>query len=240
MATSGTYTFNDTVLSIISGALRKVGRLGDHETLSSSDSRYTKAKAALDPLIKSYHALGMPLWAITQQEIAFTNLTTAAGYSITSPSPIRILQGYRRDNTTSDTQDSPMELYTLDRWLEIPNKEETGTPLAFNFQPLGSAATQLGVIRVWPLPDSTWQTNGSILIRSQRPFQDAGASTDNLDFPTAWNRCLIYSLAYDIAPEYGLDISQRNALKSDRNDLLALALSGDTEEGSLFIRPRKR
>lgn len=244
MATSGTYTFNDTVLSIVSGALRKINRLGDFETLGTSDPRYLAGKAALDPIIKSYHALGMPVWAIQDYEVPMSSITTSAGVTIglsatvNTVAPLKIYQFIRRD--TSSDIDVPMELYTYDYFMSLANKEITGAPVGAFYQPRGPANTTYGVLKVWPLPDTYWTTNGKVVIRYQRPFQDAGASTDNLDFPVEWNRCMIYTLAYDLAPEYGLDINQRVGLKKDRDELLNMALGFGTEEGSLFLQPQKR
>lgn len=241
MASSGTYTFNDTILSIISGALRKVNRLGDFETLGTSDPRYLAGKAALDPIIKSYHALGMPVWAIQDTSIPMNLFTSSAGITVGAggtfdsiPAPLKIIQAIRRD--TSSNIDVPMELYTYDYYQSLSNKTVTGAPVGFFYQPKGS----LGTLKLWLLPDTYWQDNGAVVVRYQRPFQDAGASSDNLDFPVEWNRCMIYTLAYDLAPEYGLDVQQRVGLKKDRDDLLAMALGFGTEEGSLFLQPQKR
>jgi len=47
MATSGTYADQANNLAVISAALRKINRLGDFETLGTSDPRYLAALAAL-------------------------------------------------------------------------------------------------------------------------------------------------------------------------------------------------
>jgi hypothetical protein len=162
-------------------------------------------------------------------------ITVGAGGTFDSiPAPLKIIQAIRRD--TSSNIDVPMELYTYDYYQSLSNKTVTGAPVGFFYQPKGS----LGTLKLWLLPDTYWQDNGAVVVRYQRPFQDAGASSDNLDFPVEWNRCMIYTLAYDLAPEYGLDVQQRVGLKKDRDDLLAMALGFGTEEGSLYLQPQRR
>jgi hypothetical protein len=192
--------------------------------------------------------MGMPLWAIDEVAIPFSNFTTIAGVTIglsgqtiTQVAPLKIIQALRRDNLADI--DVPMEPYTNDYYNSLSNKESTGAPIGYTYYPKGPASSTnaaVGQLKVWTLPDSYWTTNGSIYIRYQRPFQDAGSSTQELDFPQEWQRAVIYTLAYDLAPEYGVDATQRGMLKADKNDLVDSALGFGTEEGSLNIQPRFR
>ena len=248
MATSGTYTDIPNNLATIGAALRKINRLGDFETLADTDKRYLSGLAALKLICKEFATMGMPLWAIDEVAIAFSNFTTSAGITIgltgatvTQVPPLKIMQALRRDTTTDI--DVPMQVYTQDYYNALSNKEITGAPVGFTYYPLGPAEgsnAALGQLKLWPLPDTYWTTNGSIYIRYQRPFQDVGTSTQQLDFPQEWNRAIVYALAYDLAPEYGLDMTQRQMLKSDRDYLLERALGFGTETGDFNIQPRKR
>ncbi|HET8685771.1 MAG TPA: hypothetical protein VFM18_03795, partial [Methanosarcina sp.] len=119
MATTGTYTDIANVTTVIQAALRKINRLGDFETLGTSDPRYLSALAALKLICKEFATMGMPLWAIDEVAIAFSNITTTTGVTIglsgatvTQVAPLKILQGLRRD--TSSNIDVPMEVYTYD------------------------------------------------------------------------------------------------------------------------------
>ena len=245
MATSGTYTDNPNNLAVISAALRKINRLGDFETLADTDKRYLAGAAALKLICKEFATMGMPLWAINEVAIPFSNFTTIAGITIglsgatiTQVAPLKIIQALRRDTTTNI--DVPMQIYTQDYFNSLSNKVITGAPVGFTYYPTGPANTTKGTLKVWPLPDTYWTTNGSIYIRYQRPFQDVGTSTQELDFPQEWERAIVYALAYDLAPEYGLDMTQRGLLKGDRDMLLERALGFGTETGDFNIQPRKR
>lgn len=245
MATSGTYTDNPNNLAVISSALRKINRLGDFETLADTDKRYLAGAAALKLICKEFATMGMPLWAIDEVAIPMSNFTTIAGITIglsgstiTQVAPLKIIQALRRDNTASI--DVPMQIYTQDYYNGLSKKSATGAPVGFTYYPKGPATATKGTLKVWPLPDTYWSTNGSVYIRYQRPFQDVGTSTQELDFPQEWERAIVYQLAYDLAPEYGLDMTQRTLLKADRDMLLDRALGFGTETGDFNIQPRKR
>jgi len=239
MATSGVYTYSANQNSIVLGALRKVMQAGDFETVTAGDARYTAAVANINPLIKLFMTYGMPVWATTEQTIAMSLIGTTAGVTIgigqtiNSVAPLKVLQALRIDNTSSISV--PLNIYTYEDYEILSNKTSTGAPVHLFYQPLRNS----GVVKVWPLPDPTyWQVNGSLYIRYQRPYQDFTTGTDEPDFPIEWTLPLTYALAYLLAPEYGIDPTQRAALKSDRDEFIAMALSYGTEEGSITFQPR--
>jgi len=244
MATSGVYTYSTSQGAIILAAARKINIVGDFETLTTSDNRYIALQAALNPLIKQNMAYGMPVWAITEQLIPFstTGFTTLAGVSIgltgqtvSTVAPLKVLQGLRIDNTSNISV--PLNVYTYEDYEILSNKFAQGAPVHVFYQPLRNS----GAIHVWPMPDpGYWQVNGSLYIRYQRPYQDFTQDADEPDFPIEWNKTLIYQLAYDVAPEYGVDPSVRAVLKSDRDEALETVLMYGTEEGSVFMQPRQR
>jgi len=243
LSTSGVYTYSTSQGGIIQAALRKINVAGDFETVATTDSRYIAAQNAINPLIKQYMAFGMPVWAVTELTIPFstTGLNSTAGCTIgltgqtvTSVAPLKVIQGLRVDNLSNITV--PLNIYTYEDYEILSNKAATGAPVHVFYQPLRNS----GIIKVWPLPDPTyWQVNGSLYIRYQRPYQDFTADTDEPDFPIEWNKVLIYGLAYDLAPEYGIDPMVRQTLKADRDDALNTLLMWGTEEGSFFMTPRQ-
>jgi len=244
MATSGTYTYSLTRDACLTAAFRKINRLGDFQTIDAT--RIATGLAMLEPIIKSFAALGMPLWAMTEATIALSLFTSASpvliglGQTVNTVAPIRVVQGLRKDNLTG--VDVPLNIYTYEDYerLSMKGTQTTGAPVHLFYQPLGSSGTFLGNLKVWVLPDTYWKTNGSLFIRYQRPFQDAGSTGGlELDFPPEWDMAIIYALAYALAPDYGLDITQRQALKNDATDWLQIALSNQTEEGSICFQPSR-
>jgi hypothetical protein len=251
MATSGTYTWATNTSTVINAALRKINRLGDFESVTSGDNRYDKALLALNPLIQRNSVLhGMPMWAVNEATIAMstTGLDTTTGtligvsQTINQVAPLRIIQAVRRDSSDATNPiDVPMEIYTYDYYESLSQKASEGTPVGIFYQPIAASSTgvpNMGRIKLWLLPDSYWTTNGSLIIRYVRPFQDQVATTGEFDFPNYWIMALTYQLAYALAPDYGLDPTQRGFLKKDMEEEVEIALSGGTEEGAFRIQPR--
>jgi hypothetical protein len=242
MPTSNSYDFTSTRDTIITAAFRKIGALGDYETLDTV--RRDAGIAAINPMIKAYAAKGMPLWAITEKYIPFSTWTTSPtvtigpGATINQPDkPLRVLQASRRDNSVvTQPVDVDLNIYTYDEYRSLANKNIPGTPIHFFYQPLAYT----GAISLWNLPDTYWKTNGQLYIRYQRQFQDFDSSSDEPDFPVEWHEALIYNLAVRLAPEYGLSMNDRTMLKAEAKEYLEEALSNGTEEGSLYLYPDTR
>ena len=251
MSTSGTYTWSTSTNTVINNAFLKIGRRRDNETLVSGDSRYDNGLAALNPIIQKNAVVhGMPLWAVNEATIAFstTGLNTTAGtliglsQTINQVAPLRVIQAIRRDSITPTAPiDVPLEIYTYDYYESLSQKASTGTPVGIFYQPMAASSTgtpNCGTIKLWLLPSSYWTTNGSLIIRYIRPFQDQAAGTGEFDFPNYWIHALTYQLAYALAPDYGLDPTQRGFLAQDVKLAVDEALEGGTEEGSFRIQAR--
>lgn len=242
MPTSGSYNYTTTRDEIISSAFRKIGSLGDYETIDTP--RLNAGIAALNPMIKAFHVKGMPVWATDELYIPMTEFATI-GYKSIGPTgdivhpyaPLKVIQASRRDNTVAATPiDTPMNIYSYDDYRNLSSKASTGAPVHLFYQPLNYT----GQLAVWPLPDSYWQGDGELYIRFTRPFQDFDASTDEPDFPTYWHEAIIYNLATRLAPEYGHAGLDRQILVAEAKQMLEDALGYGTEEGSIFLMPDKR
>ena len=151
--------------------------------------------------------------------------------------PLKILQALRRNiEDLTSTVDVPMNIYTYEDYENLATKQARGAPLHIFYQPQG----YMGSISLWPLPDSYWQTKGTLYIRYQRPFQDFDTAEDEPDFPVEWHEALIYGLAVRLAPEYGVALNERALLLKEFQLVLDDALSFGTEEGSLYVMPDRR
>lgn len=245
MTTSGTYSWTSNRDFVITEAFRKIGRLGDFETISgTSDPRLTVGINALNPLVKALEADGMPLWKIVNETISMVKwVGLAANQGVTIgpgqvipqlDKPLKIIQALRRDISVTPTVDVPMNIYTYEDYERLSYKNTQGAPIHIFYQPLRTT----GTIYLWPLPDAQyWGVNGQLFIRYHQPFQDFNNSTDEPDFPVEWHEAIIYLLAVRIAPTYGLPIQEREMLMKEAMAAKELALSFGTEEGSLFLHP---
>lgn len=238
MSTSGSYDFSITRNDIIQEAFRKIGALGENETIAADTTKLNVGIAALNPMAKAWQAYGMQMWCRTDKTVLLSALTTSpttigpASTIVDTKKYLKLLQAIRRD--TSSNTDVPLNLFTYENFNMLSTKTSTGAPLHVHYQPTLTA----GTIYLWPLPDTYWTANGSIIFTFQRTIQDFDSSTDEPDFPIEWAEALIYNLAVRIAPNYGLPPNDRDRLKGEAKESLELAKSFDQEEGSLFFQPR--
>lgn len=224
---------------LISSALRKCGALGEVETATSA--QLTAGATALNALIKAFSTDGMQLWkleTVVEPLSSFPNttpVTVGVGQTIvTSKAPLKLHNAYRQ--LIADETKTEIFTYTRQEWLDITNPTSEGAPLAVYFQPLKTT----GLLYIWPLPDSTWQADGQLLLDFHVAVTETTTGADILDFPDHWEQTIIYSLAQRLAPEYGVPIAERNLLTQDSERFRNEALSFSNEEGSVFLQPNRR
>lgn len=224
---------------IITDALRKCGALGEKETATTE--QFNTGASALNALIKAFAVDGMQIWKIEQVVEPFSSFTTSAAVSVgvgktivTTSAPLKLIGAWRQ--LTASELKTPLEIYTRQEYMDIPDPAAEGAPLAVYYQPLKTD----GSLYLWPIPDSTWQTDGQLVLDFQVQYTATTTGTDVLDFPDHWEQTLIYSLAQRLAPEYGVSINERNLLTQDSERFRQEALFFSNEEGSIFLRPTMR
>lgn len=233
MATSGDTTWQLQRDQIIASALRKVG-FAEGETPNANQIAY--AAEALNALIAAWRADGMPVWAMKTFTMPLTASTMdyeiGVGQTVNTPMPMKLTQAVRVD-TIGGTR-VPLNVYTDYDFKLLSNFANTqGTPVQCYYQPKSTS----GTIRFWPIPDATASTQYEIELTYQRPFEEFDTATDEPDFPSYWTRAIIYGLAYDLSPEYGVGLGDRKTLQQDSILYKDVALSYGTEEGSITFKP---
>lgn len=236
MAISGNANWTMTRDSIVNAAFRKIGVAVDGATVTST--QLANAQEALNNIVFTLYAQGMPVWAMTTTsftpvlgQIAYpVGLGSGTG-SLNIQAPLKIVQAWSRDNISNT--DIPMNIYTQYNYNLLSTKINEGYPVHLWYQPLNQA----GTITIWPAPDQYTATNRSIWFVYQRAFDEFDSGTDTPDFPQVWLEPLIYSLAHRMAPEFGLPLSEQDKLNEMAMALISNALSFGTEEGSFFIQP---
>lgn len=237
MATSGTTTWNATRDEIIRSALRKIAALAEGDTPTAEMT--TNGTFVLEGILKEAQVDGMPLWAIIETTIPFSQFTNGAvsigvTQTVATPAPLKVLYAYNRDPTVATNPiDIPMTMLTHYDYNWLSSKYTTGTPVQFFYDP----GNQVGTLKVWPMPDTYSTSNREIVITYQRPFQDAGTSTNTLDFPQYWLSAIVHRLAWLLSSEYGVPPNDRQILAKEADALWTRALGFGTEEGSLFVEP---
>ena len=231
MTTSGTTSFSISRDDLIKGALRKIGVVPQGETPTAD--MITEAAQALNLLVKSWQADGMPLWALRTYAVTLTAGTNSyeigTGKTINTDKPLKVIQAWNRD--VNSNIDIPMRIITKQEYSILGNKTTSGNPIQIYYEPLRDS----GVLHIFPTPSNTDASQQQIYITYQRPYEDFNSSTDTPDFPQEWYMAVLYGLAVILASEYGVPIDQRQVLGREAADMKAAALSFGTEEGSIYF-----
>lgn len=232
MTVSNVTTFSMTGDQIVTAALRKLSVLGDG--LSPSAYQLSTGTEALNAMLKTFMADGMPLWATTEYILTPTatmNYTFGIGQTINIPAPLKVTQVFLKRNDSLTTQ--PLEIKTHYDFNLLSNFSTIGVPTQYWYEPLN----QMGVLHIWPIPDTDTITNEKVIVVYQRPFFDMVTGTDTLDFPQFWHEAIIYGLAWRLAPEFGIPLADQDRRQKEAEFFHQTALGFGTEEGSLFIQP---
>lgn len=230
MSTSGTTTWSLQRDAVVQAALRKLSVLSGGSTPTTSQTN--DAAEALNAMIKGFQVDGMPIWAI--KEYTFTTVAGTSTYNIGSgqtlntPMPLKVIQGYRVESTGN--VNVPLNIYTHYDYNLLPVNATSGEPVNLYYQPFSN----YGTIKLWPTPIDS---NTTITLVYQRPFEDMTSASDDFDFPPYWTEALIFGLARRLAPEYGIPIQDRQELKQEAEFFHQSALSFGTEEGSIYFQP---
>lgn len=239
MTISGQANWNYTRDQIINAALRKLGVAVDGQTPTAT--QLSNAQEALNNVVFSLYAQGMPVWAMTTTYFTLTQgvgaylVGTGVGSgNLNIAAPLKIVQAWNLDvSNPTNTYRIPMNIYTQYNFNLLNAPTTQGSPIHLYYQP----KNQAGTINIWPQPDAYSATNKQIWFVYQRPFDQFNAGTDTPDFPQVWIEPLIYSLAHRLGSEYGIPLSEHDKLNETANALITNALSFGTEEGSFFFQP---
>ena len=116
-------------------------------------------------------------------------------------------------------------------------RNSSGIPVHWQFTP----SIQGGSLQLWPLTsDATTVANKTAQVVYQREFDSFTASGETPDFPAYWTSALVYKTAVLLAPEVGVPLEDRKALKQEAAEYWKLASDYGDEQSSLFIQAEKR
>ena len=229
MTTSSVYTFQMTRDQILTAALRKLGVIAEGQTPSSTN--LTDGQFAINGAIAQLRSIGMPLW--TRVEYTFTPTTSVyaigTGMTLDTQFPVKLYQAYRTENSTK----IPMELISREDFNILP-ANSTGSPIKINYQPF----VNYGSLALWPTPSST--NTATVTLVYQKSFQYFTSASETADFPEEWQIPLIYTTAVLLAPEWGIPIPDRQALRAELKEYMDMAKEIGQEDASFFLQPEPR
>lgn len=139
--------------------------------------------------------------------------------------PVRVVYAHTRDSSGIDND---VELIGDTAYRMLSNKGSGGRPNQCYYQP----TIDNGTLFVWPA--NAGGVDKLVLI-TEPVVDDFDAASDNLDFPIEWARAIIFGLADDLAPEYGIPVKERDRLERKAARLLEDVLNHDVENASLVL-----
>jgi hypothetical protein len=141
--------------------------------------------------------------------------------------PLKVISARRKTEVGTDSSAIPLKELTQDEYVRLPNRMTDGTPTQFYYNPNVSD----GNLSLYLRPDSA----GTYLeITYQRLLEDMDADANTFDFPVEWEECIVYQLAYRLAPHFGVD---KNILQPEASVLLDKLSTWDHEPHAVQIQP---
>jgi hypothetical protein len=225
----------------------RIGPTGDHATTSYVETTLAASASASATTLSLTSTTGLTAadyigvklddgsihWT-TIVNPATTSITTglasaaAAGnavyaYTTKANRPQKVVYAHRRDE---DDQDTPVELIGDIAYRGLSNKSSTGPVTQCFYQPTLDNGTLF-----------VWGTGGpdKLLLICQPLVDDFDAASNNPQFPIEWAGALIYGLASELAPEYGLPLKERNDLMRRAAMKLESLLNYDVENASVIF-----
>ena len=220
MSTSGTYDFSMDIDEVIQEAMEMIGgepTLG-HEPKS--------ARRSINLLLSDWQNRDIMLW--TAETSVFTVSVSTTTYSLASSS-IDVLEAVvNRDNT-----DIQLERISMQEYLKIPNKKQTGRPTQYAVR----HERNNPVVYLWPLPENSTDQVKVELIRYMQDVNKSAVQT--ADISRKFLPCLTAGVAYYMSMKRpNVDMNRIAMIKTEYEERLARALTEDRERASLFITPK--
>ena len=220
MSVSGTYNFSMDIDEVIQEATEMIGgepTLG-HEPKS--------ARRSINLLLQDWQNRDIMLW--TAETSTFTVSVSTTTYSLASSS-IDVLEAVvNRDNV-----DIQLERISMQEFLKIPNKKQTGRPTQYAVR----HERDNPEIYLWPLPENSTDQVKVELIRYMQDVNKSAIQTP--DVSRRFLPCLTAGVAYYMSMKRpNVDMQRIAMIKTEYEERLSRALEEDRERVSLLIRPR--
>ena len=220
MATSGVITASYTVGDVVTSAMRRLRILGKGETPESDDMEDGIERLGL--MLKTWAVTGPKLFTRAEQSVTLVDGTQS--YTLTTR-PFSV-QNVRL--AVDGDERYPMTEWSRQDWDQSPIKDSEGTPIIYvvDRQISGTSLT------LWPIPDIPSGEAWTLNVSYERVPYDVTASSETLDIPQEWHDCIIDSLGYLLADEFGVSGDHVERMGA-RAAAMFTALMGNEREGEI-------
>jgi hypothetical protein len=210
------YDFNSTRNEVIERAFRIIGALSLGETLSAD--QILQGVTALNHVVKSWQSDHIFLWTLKALTISPLVGGTATYALSTDPAVIAVDKAFLRQSN----KDLPLEVISWRDYQELPNKTDSGDPTCVTIDNLPAPT-----LYTWPVVSSV--TGKSLYLLCITKLKDWDLAAGSGDFPVKFVDALTYSLAANLADEYGLPLGERNQLERKAASFYDIAKRGDRD-----------
>lgn len=211
------YDFILTRNEVINAALRKVGALYPGESPRAEE--LSAAIDALHAMVDDWQNQHVFLWAQSPQTLVLVAGTDSYALN-TDPHIFSIEKAYYRD---SGGDDCAIEVISWAEYQDIEDKDRSGEPDCIAINHTTSPQAYL-----WPVPDTNAAT-GTIFYLGLARLQDFDSASNIGGFTQRWQQALIWGLAAELAPEYGVKISEQRNLDAKAYRFFVRAQGGDRD-----------
>lgn len=125
--------------------------------------------------------------------------------------------------------ETPMNEFSRQEYMDLPNKYTPGTPTAFFYTP----KLESGELFIWPAPQNS---NYAVRFTWYRPIFDFTSNADTADMPNEWNSALTWNLAVELAPDFSIPAQRFAILKAMAAEKLELVLGFDREAQPIYFQ----
>ena len=219
MATSGTYNFTMDIDEVIQEAMEMIGG----EVTLGDDPR--SARRSINLLLQDWQNRGIQLWTVGTT--AVTVATSVTSYTLGDEN-IDVLEAV----VNRDGIDLQLERISMEEYLKVPRKGQTGRPTQFAVRRERDASK----VFLWPVPENS---TDKIKFETVKYFQDVTRSSQTADISRRFYPCLTAGTAYFMSMKRnGVDAGRIQMIKAEYEERLMRAQEEDKERASMFITPR--
>ena len=186
-----------TALELINSSLRLATVLASGETATADEA--ADGLKSLNDILENWSLENLTVWQGDNEQYSLTpgtsSYTIGPGGTFNATRPIRIGLSFIRINGA----DFPIEQWSLDEYNSVAVKNIGGIPERFvylNEYPLGQ-------IILYPVP----ATASTLFLNTDRVLTFPVTLATQLAFPPGYEKALRYTLATNLAPEYGVAVS---------------------------------
>jgi hypothetical protein len=238
-------TFTVTRDQIIALALNKLGVLEVGDTPDSNLKEVCALQFNL--LIKQLSTDGLKLWKVSELVVPITSGQTsyilggsssATMYDTQNPlvaitdKPLKVVQAWYRNTQVTPNIDTPMLVVSKQEYNILGSKFSTGSTntVFYDVKALN------GILYVYLTPDTNTATNTQIHLVAQMPLNDLTTATGIPDFPNEWMNCLMWSLADQMALDFGVPMNHRQEIAMKAKMFKDQMSDWDVEASSTFFQ----